>query len=262
MYIKNINSILKDDIPLKFKLSEGSVVSGKIISLQNNEGIIKLYDGTIIPAIFISENMMEKDKYIRFMIEGFDNDKILIKTLAADENEIKEDSLEGILKNLNIPVEKGRNIVMSLIKFNLPAANENILSIYKNISFLSTLKDMSDKDILAFLEKYTGNEFSKDSSKFMAAKELITNLSNIDIDFLTFLTENEIPKNVNNMVKTQDIIKDGFFINKMLRCTPIINFFLRHNYIITHKIMQEQKAKIAFSIIKNIFILLKFLRNH
>lgn len=216
MYINNIESILKANMPLKLKFSEGSIVSGKIISLQSNEGIIKLYDGTIIPAIFISENIMEKEKYVRFKVEGFNDDKILLKTLAFDENEIKQDSLEGILKNLNVPVEKGRDIIMSLIKFNLPANDENILSIYKNISFLNTLKDMSDKDILAFLEKYTGKEFTKESSEFLAAKDLITKLSNIDIDFLTFLTENEIPKNVSSMVKTQNIMNDGFLINRML----------------------------------------------
>lgn len=216
MYIKNIGSILKENIPLRLKLSEGSIVGGKIISLQNNEGIIKLYDGTIIPAIFISENMLEKEKYIRFKVEGFDDKKILIKALTLDENEIREDSLEEISKKLNISLEKGRDIVMSLVKFNLPAKDESILSIYKNISFLNTLKDMSDEDILAFLEKYIGKEITKDSSEFLSAKELITKLSTIDIDFLTFLTENEIPKDISSMLKTQNIIEDGFFINRAI----------------------------------------------
>jgi hypothetical protein len=56
MYIKNVGELFKEQIPIKLKLFQGNTIYGKIISLEDGKGAIKLYDGTILPAIFINDN--------------------------------------------------------------------------------------------------------------------------------------------------------------------------------------------------------------
>lgn len=216
MYIKNINSLLKENNILKSNLFKGNIIKGNILSLENGKGVIKLYDGTIIPAIFISENKLELNKGIKFKITDFDEENIILSALSDNDEKTFEGSIDQIVKRLNLPSKQGRNIIESLIKFNLPASDDNILSIYKNISFIDSVNQMSDEDILSFLANHCSINAGKDSKEFLIAKNYFRSLSNIDTDFLCFLMENDIIENPENILKTQKYIKDGFFLNKLM----------------------------------------------
>jgi hypothetical protein len=216
MYIKNIGQIFKDQLPVKLRINEGSIIYGKIISQEGKSGIIKLYDGTIIPSIFISENKLPKDKYIKFLVEDFNDEEIILRILEGEEQSTKETSFNSITKRLNIPDKDGKAIIMSLIKFNLPLSDENILTLYKNINFLDKLKNMDDKEILSFINNYINENSTYESSEFIIAKDIFSALSNVDIDFLSFLIENDMPNNVSTMLKTEGFLKDGFGVNSIL----------------------------------------------
>jgi hypothetical protein len=195
MYVKNIGQLFKEQLPLKFRINEGSTVYGKIISQEGKSGVIKLYDGTIIPSIFISENKLPKDKYIKFIVEEFNEEEVVLRILD-EEPGIKENSFSSITKRLNIPDKEGKEIIMNLMKFNLPVNDENILNIYKNINFFNKIKKFNEDDILSFLSKYFGRDFTPDDSEFRIAKNVFSVLSNVDIDFLSFLMENDMPGNL------------------------------------------------------------------
>jgi hypothetical protein len=58
--------------------------------------------------------------------------------------------------------------------------------------------------------------FTPDSKEFNAAKEIFAKLSKINTDFLSFLIENKIPYNLENMLKSSDFIENKFSINDIL----------------------------------------------
>lgn len=244
MYIKNISSLLKENNILKANLLKGNIIKGTILSLENGRGIIKLYDGTIIPAIFISENKLELKKGIKFKIIDFDEENIILSALSDNEEKNFEGSIEQIVKRLNIPSKQGRNIIESLIKFNLPASDDNILSIYKNISFIDSITNMSAEDILSFLANHCSIKAGKDSKEFLIAKNSFESLSKIDTDFLCFLMENDIIENPENILKAQKYIKDGFFLNKLIETIEkIFNLKVEKSKILSLKQLVEIVSK-------------------
>lgn len=216
MYVKNVSQILKANLPLTTKLFEGSTISGKVLLNENNKGTLKLYDGTIIPAIFISENDMDMSKYNRFVIRGFDGENFVLKLLGESSDPQKEKSLTTIVRDLNIPAEDGKKIIMNLIKYNLPATNENINTMYKSLSFINNIKNMTEDDILLFLKNQLNENITQDSNEFKISKEMFSSLKKVDIDFLSFLLENDMTHTPDNIMKTQDFINNKFFINTFI----------------------------------------------
>lgn len=57
MKIEALEKILNNYSNNNKKLYEGSTINAKIIALEDKKGAIKLYDGTVIPAIFVSEDI-------------------------------------------------------------------------------------------------------------------------------------------------------------------------------------------------------------
>lgn len=216
MYVKNINQLLKEQIPLKLRLSEGTSIYGKIISQDGKNGFVKLYDGTIIPSIFLSENKLVTDRFVKFLIEQFDSNGLVLSLLDDTLDFQGEDSINSLITKLNIPKDEGTKIINSLIRFNLPATDENIMTIYKNITFFDKLSKMNDNDILSFLHNYIEGDFTKDSTEFNIAKDIFSQLSKIDTDFLSLLIENDIPYNVESMLKTSSFLEGKFNINNII----------------------------------------------
>lgn len=218
MYIKNISQLLKLTPTLGNKLQEGTTLSGKLLSIENNKGTIKLYDGTIIPAIFISENDVDKDNFNKFMITGFDGENYSVRQLQSgnDSASKTEKSMDSILKDLHIPMDDGKKIIMSLIKYNLPATNENINKIYKSLSFVNNIKDMGDEEILQFLKRQVGEEIEQDQPEFSIAKDMFSSLRKVDEDFLSFLLENDIDPTPEDIGKAQNFLSNKLLLNSFI----------------------------------------------
>lgn len=216
MYIKSIHQFIKEHTPLKTKLSEGNSIYGKIISQDGKNGLIKLSDGTIIPTIFLSENKLVNDKFLKFLIEQFDSSGLYLR-LVDDARDLQgEDSINFLITKLNIPKEEGTKIINSLIRFNLPATDENIMKIYKNINFIDNLGKMEDKDILSFLSNNVKGDFTLESKEFGIAREILSKLLEVDADFLSLLIENDIPCNIEGMLKTSNFLKNNFNMNNII----------------------------------------------
>lgn len=216
MYVKNISQLLKEQLPLKLKLSEGNSVYAKVIFQDGKNGLIKLYDGTIIPSVFHTDNPMSGDRFLKFAIEQFTDDGLVLKLIPNTKDGLGEDSVKDILMKLNITKEEGSKIINSLIKFNLPATDENIMTIHKNMTFLDKLPKMTDNDILEFLKSYSGGNITNESKEFILAKDMITKLSKIDMNFLSFLIENDIPNDLENMLKSSSFLGNKFGVNNEL----------------------------------------------
>lgn len=215
MYIKNITQSIIGDIPYKLKFTEGSTILGKILFNDGSTGAIKLSDGTIIPAIFLSENNMEDNCFAKFKIEACNHEFITLSRVK-DEKKINENSVEAISSKLSIPLDKGREIINSLLKFNLPAADKHIFTIYKNLQFIDKAKEFSKEELLTYLRKKINNDIKYESREFKTALNILTSISKIDIDFLAFLIENKIPLTVEKSTILQDLLKNNFFIDNLI----------------------------------------------
>jgi hypothetical protein len=127
------------------------------------------------------------------------------------------------------------------MKFNLPVNDENILNIYKNINFFNKIKKFNEDDILSFLSKYFGRDFTPDDSEFKIAKNIFSVLSNVDIDFLSFLMENDMPGNLSNILNMEGFLKNGFEINSILdKLHKILNLEHGSNYNLSLDGLLEQ----------------------
>jgi hypothetical protein len=216
MYVNNVSQIIKANAPLSTKLNTGSVISGKILDLENGKGTLKLYDGTIIPAIFISENDIEKEKQLKFVVQSFDGENFTLKVMDENDDAKNQKSFFSIIRDLNIPFDEGKKIILDLIRFNLPATNDNINLIYKNLSFLDKLQKMDDGEIINFLSQALGMDITEDSKEFQFTKELFQNLKSIDRSFLAFMLENDMPHSLDNIAKAQDFMSNKFFLNSFI----------------------------------------------
>lgn len=216
MYVKSVGQILKVNAPLRIQLSDGNILKGKILSIEDNKGSIKLADGSIISAIFVSENKILKDSYIKFELKGSDGENFIVNIIPDSEKTKNEQSLNSIIRDLNIPFEDAKNIIMSLIKFNMPASNENINLLYKDISFLNTIKNMTDTEIISFLKQALNKEIGITDVEFKVAKEIFSQLKNVDTNFLSFMLENDIPQDLENILKTQTFMSNKFFFNSFI----------------------------------------------
>lgn len=213
MYIKNITQMLKENTPIKYRFFEGNTISGKIISLTEGKGAIKLYDGNIIPATFLFEQELEKNKFTTFKIQKFDGDNLILKAVKGDKEDGRE-NINLILNRLNITDEAaGQDIIMSLMKFGLPASDENILYIYKNKTFLKYLKNISDSKLLILLKENISDNIDYESNEFKSAKEIISKLAGTDTDILSFLLENNIAFNVENIMNMKEFNNKTFLLN-------------------------------------------------
>lgn len=215
MYIKNISQLMLGDLPIKLKIAEGNILLGKILFNEDLKGAIKLFDGTIIPAIFLSENDIEQNEFIKFKVLSF---KDGLATLSKVEDNIKlsSTSMDEIISKLSIPQDKGQSIISSLIKFNLPATDENILTIYKNLKFIEKASDMPDSDILNFVNERLPFRVGMESKEFESAKNLFNLIKNIDVDFISFLIENNIPVNLDTVIFSNELLKDNFILNNLI----------------------------------------------
>lgn len=215
MYIKNISPSIFGDIPNKLMLTEGSIVFGKILFNDNSIGTIKLFDGTIIPAIFLSENNIAKDCYIKFKVDGYKDDKICL-SIVSEEKIISESSINTISSKLSIPFKSGEEIIHSLIKFNLPATDENILTVHKNLEFINKAKNLSSDEILNFLKEKININIDSQSREFKIAQSILNTISEIDVDFLSFLIENQITPTINDVINLKDLMKNNFLYEELI----------------------------------------------
>lgn len=239
MYLKNIENSLftiKNNSKIIFK----DTITGRIITLADGSDVIKLLNGSTIPVKLLFDRSLLEDKFSKFLLMGVDNNTLLLK-LFKDNKDSPNKSIISILRSLNISEDDGEKIIMSLLKFNLPAKDEYILRLYNNLKHLNDIKNMTDDDILLLLNKNSQKEITQMDKEFIVAKEIFSNLKSIDVDFLTFLIANDLSEDVNTILKTQNLIKDNFLFNNIIE--EIMKF---NNYRIDTEKPNENKNTIFF----------------
>lgn len=238
MYINNIEQLIRNNISLKSNVKIGSIIYGKPLFDNELGSALKLMDGTMLPAIFIEDNI-EYNTFSKFEIININSNTIVLKQLP-NFKEDKDNSIDSIIKNLNIPQKEAKEIIFTLLKFNIPATNENIYEIYNNLKLIESINKY-DSNTLYNLLKSLNCEYQLNKNSI---EDILSFLKGIDINFLSFLKENNLNIDIDNIIKIKN------FINTFKEFNDFINII--YNNCKSNDINKE-KDNAFFKIFKSLY---------
>ncbi|WP_300382481.1 hypothetical protein [Clostridium sp.] len=209
---KKITSKLTFDVGEKF--------SGKVIKGDNNEVTIKLTDGWEFSAIIEGDISDLQNVLQRFTVEGYENGKLKLKLI--DKNSGDEEVSKDFTTVINKEGLKGidKELLETMIKFDIPLTKENIKDIKGLIQFLEKIK-ANPKEIEEFITKYLetkGVDVNSEIGEKLGntLKEFLTSFKGLTkADILLFM-ENGIEFNKENIDSYNNIFKESNSINNFL----------------------------------------------
>ncbi|MEF9951321.1 MAG: hypothetical protein RR840_01430 [Clostridium sp.] len=255
MYIKNISQILNLKGENRVNITKDSFISGKILSLTDGKGVVQLSNGAMIPSVFIMDNNLLENKNYRFQVKEYSDEKIVLKVANPDvKEESKTSDVNKILEKLNIPRETGQDIISKLIKFSIPARDENILNVFNNYNFIKEIRNLNPNELLNLLNNLTSSNFTEDSNEFIQFKNILQVLDNIDLDFLSLLEQNKIPATIDNISKMKSFIDKPFMLNDFLSSVKSSEFITSFSNTLDKNGLEllSQKLNIGPDNLKNI----------
>ncbi|GFR36015.1 hypothetical protein [Thermobrachium celere] len=203
------------------RLYEGSIISAKIIALEEGKGAIKLYDGTVIPAIFISKDIDKKDQFLKFKIEKIEDNTVILRAIEKNQVEREYSNIKQISDKLSIPIKDAEEIIKSLIKFSLPATDENIMFIYNSSKAVDSIKRLTEEDIKSLLNNLFKIDISNE--QLNEIKQYLKEINDIDTDFLTFMLENKLKLSLQNLIGAKHFLNESKFINEIIQSINKLN---------------------------------------
>ncbi|KRQ87969.1 hypothetical protein ABG79_00134 [Caloramator mitchellensis] len=208
MQIRNISYHIKDLIPSKYNIIEGSSIYGKIVTDEQGNNFIKLYNGTTIPVNLLNENAIEKNKFTKFIVEKIDNNSLILRVLGI-ENTFDIDALDSILLKLNVPLDTGKEIINYLLLYNIPATDENILRIYKNIRFINILNKTDKETLIQILKNYFNENIPHEETFNKLASDILNKISSTKPSQFVFLLQNHSEINVDNIINLYNFLYEN-----------------------------------------------------
>lgn len=159
--IWNVNSVYNmnsKQISAKLSFEIGEKFSARVLNLNKYTGeiLLKLLDGWKFSAQIDNPESIVENKLIRLQVEGFENDKLKLKIVTAEEkgqNQSK-DSIRLFIKenSLNLNSED-YDIIEKMVKSEIPLTKENISNIKTTIDFINKIKENpTEEDI--FIKNY------------------------------------------------------------------------------------------------------------
>ena len=120
-------------------MTKGSVFAGDIIDIRGSSIKILLSGNETINAKTSNSSSMNIGDYIKFMVKDNNGSQILIKALNVDNR--NSNPLFNALESANIPVtERNMQMVLEMMRNEMPIDKNSINSMYKNISMFENAK--------------------------------------------------------------------------------------------------------------------------
>ncbi|MCX7903200.1 MAG: hypothetical protein N2486_01695 [Caloramator sp.] len=204
MKINNVNN-LQYNSP-EYNIQIGKTLYAKILSNDKGRGYIQLPNGQILQAIIQSFPHIESNKFIKFYVENIDDNILLLK--AFDTSEINKNDYVDILNRLNIPKEIGKEIIETLVKFNIPANDFYISLVYHYINFFKSLKKLDNNKIISLIKKFTTENITHAEETYKNIGDILNKLKEININHLCFLIENDLDLSIDNIFNLLIYIND------------------------------------------------------
>ncbi|APM41344.1 hypothetical protein [Clostridium kluyveri] len=204
-------------ISAKLSFEIGEKFSARVLNLNKYTGeiLLKLLDGWKFSAQIDNPESIVENKLIRLQVEGFENDKLKLKIVTAEEkgqNQSK-DSIRLFIKenSLNLNSED-YDIIEKMVKSEIPLTKENISNIKTTIDFINKIKENPTEED-TFIKNYLlSKNVESDSQKGNFIKDTLKNffseLKNISKEDLFILLENNIELNEDNIKSFNKVFKE------------------------------------------------------
>ena len=226
--IWNVNSVYNmnsKQISAKLSFEIGEKFSARVLNLNKYTGeiLLKLLDGWKFSAQIDNPESIVENKLIRLQVEGFENDKLKLKIVTAEEkgqNQSK-DSIRLFIKenSLNLNSED-YDIIEKMVKSGIPLTKENISNIKTTIDFINKIKENSAEED-TFIKNYLLSKNVDPGSQkgnFIndTLKNFFSELKNISKEDLFILLENNIELNEDNIKSFNKVFKhEGTIYNEV-----------------------------------------------
>jgi len=226
--IWNINSVYNmnnKQISAKLSFEIGEKFSAKVLNLNKYTGeiLLKLLDGWKFSAQIDNPENIVENKLIRLQVEGFENEKLKLKIVTAEEERQNQskDSIKLFIKenSLNLNSED-YDIIEKMVKSEIPLTKENISDIKTMIDFINKIKENPTEED-TFIKNYLlSKNVESDSQKGNFIKDTLKNffseLKNISKEDLFILLENNIELNEDNIKSFNKVFKqEGTIYNEV-----------------------------------------------
>lgn len=226
--ISNINSsagISSDKTAKKLTFEIGETFEGKAESIDNENGevVLKTKEGWKFAAKLENPAELSKNGFNNFVVQGFENGKLIIKLLPAkNNNNTSEDSLTTILKQYSgSGSEEDINLLKVLIEHEIPLTKENISDVKTVIEFRKSIIDnpaKEDEFISNYLSSKGIDENSEKGIQLKASlKDFFANLKEIGLDEIAVFKENNLELTGDNIKSFNSIFKSDALIYKNLK---------------------------------------------
>lgn len=230
----------------KISFEVGEKFNARIVSIDQQKGEVnlKLLDGWQFSAKLDKPLSQDIDgNLVRFEVEGFEEDKLIIKLLYEDKEGKTSES--NILEDLNKGKSTGSNkldiiLFEKMLKHDMPLTKDNITDIknlvdFKEKIFLSVAKE----DI--FIAKYLNsrgvdNNSEKGKEITIILKDFFQALKNLSVDEILLFKENNIELTKGNLDSFLKLFKGESAIYNNLKD---INKFLLNNDITNNMVASE-----------------------
>jgi|GEM_PF-1951206 len=195
------------------KIQIGKTLYAKILTKDNGIGYLQLPNGQTLQAIIRNISNIESNKFIKFFIENIEDNVLLLRPYNIFESN-KNDYLD-ILNKLNIPKEIGKEIIETLIKFNIPANDFYISLIYQYINFFKSLKKLDNGKILSLIKMFTTENITHTEETYNNISNILNKLKEVNINHLCFLIENDLDISIDNIFNILAFI-DNIDLNELI----------------------------------------------
>ena len=225
--IINVNSnsnLSMKRVMTKLSFELGETFMARIVNLdeKTSELLLKLLDGWQFNAKLENPLNFVPNGLVKFVVQGFEGDKLLIKLVPVKDGEGEQNSsIDNILKDKSLNVGKEDfDLLEKMVKNNIPLTRENISSLKTLVDFKNKLElNQGEKD--AFINKYINSKGIDINSS--EGKEMKTNLDsffkelkNIEVKDLLTLKGNNIEVTDENIKSFNKLFKEPKAIYKSI----------------------------------------------
>ena len=226
--IGNINNIYNPDSKritnrLSFQLGETFLASIITLDEVNEEVLLRLMDGWQFPAKLKNHLDFPPSGLIKFQVDGFEDGKLNL-TIINDKNsqeKLQQDSIENILKNENIVVDKDEySLLENMVKHNIPLTKGNISEVKTLINFINKTSNQPSEEE-TFIKKYAesrginlNSPQGEKTEKIL--KGFFSQLKELDQDSILTLLENNVDLTEDNIKSFNKVFKESMSIYKSL----------------------------------------------
>ncbi|GAA0728139.1 hypothetical protein GCM10008905_26600 [Clostridium malenominatum] len=259
--IWNVNGVYDlntKQIKDKISFQIGEILIGRVITADElkNEVLLRLLDGWQFPATLNKPLQFPPEGLLKFKVEGYEDGKVKLSIVVPKKNEeqLKKDSIEDILTEQNIAIDKEEYpLLEKMVKHNIPLTKDNISKISTVVNFIKRV-DENPAEEEVFIKKYLDGRDIEEGSlreekvkgilkdffkelKGLTEKEVLTFFEN-DIEF----TKENI-KGFNKIFKEESIHKIVEHMGKVLE--KEIKDNNKNEFKIAEKDIEENVEKYA-----------------